>query len=547
MRQRSLSTWLTLLSVLLGVTLAIAILILYRESGALFAQSDFGYELIIGPPKGSPLTMVMNVVYHYQTSPGNVPYSLFQEMSSKKRIPGKPFFAPMVRLAVPFMFGDSYVGQPIVGTSPVMFGLDPEGKMPTGWDANGNLLPGYQDPNVPEDERDENKPTAGARFQYRLGKTFEFAQGRCFAPRKFESVVGSTMADRYHMHVGTTFQATHGFPAPTQTPDIHKPVWTVVGILKPTHTANDKTVFVPFVSLFAIAEHEIGLIDQAMMKANFDYTVATPAQIRDFMTNHGFSVDTMDQSLKRHYRLISDTPASKPAELIKPSPSTDLMTDIKPAAPPKPTAAAPAGDEAPAYHLDANGDIVPELPPEQWELSAILVKTRGALAATQLLYNFKLVNTQASAAVPAVEMRNFFDNFLKGSTLILLVISIMVTIVAGVGILVSIYNSVAARTREIAILRALGATRGRVLGLICMEAGLIGLAGGLLGLCLGHAVGYVESHYFNQTLGSTINWMHVDHWELLYILSVVVLAVLAGLVPALKAYRTPVATNLTAV
>ena len=53
----------------------------------------------------------------------------------------------------------------------------------------------------------------------------------------------------------------------------------------------------------------------------------------------------------------------------------------------------------------------------------------------------------------------------------LLLIALLVTIVAGVGILVSIYNSVSARTREIAILRALGATRQRVLTLIAPRRG----------------------------------------------------------------------------
>src|SRR3954469_8374470 len=57
MRQRALGTWLTLLSVLLGVALAIAVLLVNRESGRLFGQTDFVYELIIGPPKGSKLTL----------------------------------------------------------------------------------------------------------------------------------------------------------------------------------------------------------------------------------------------------------------------------------------------------------------------------------------------------------------------------------------------------------------------------------------------------------------------------------------------------------
>ena len=67
-------------------------------------------------------------------------------------------------------------------------------------------------------------------------------------------------------------------------------------------------------------------------------------------------------------------------------------------------------------------------------------------------------------------------------------ISLLVTIVAAASITVGIYNSVAARMREIAILRALGATKGRVLTLICVEAGMIGLFGGILGVLLGHAL-----------------------------------------------------------
>ena len=43
-----------------------------------------------------------------------------------------------------------------------------------------------------------------------------------------------------------------------------------------------------------------------------------------------------------------------------------------------------------------------------------------------------------------------------------------------------------------------------------------------------------------------INWLAVGREETLYLGAVVVIAVLAGLVPALKAYRTPVATNLVA-
>src|SRR6266404_4881673 len=87
MRQRALSTWLTLLSVVIGVALAVAIMILQRESDHLFGQSDFGYDVIIGPPKGSPLQLTLNTVYHLDKSPGNVPYSLYEDMARRGKAP----------------------------------------------------------------------------------------------------------------------------------------------------------------------------------------------------------------------------------------------------------------------------------------------------------------------------------------------------------------------------------------------------------------------------------------------------------------------------
>src|SRR5438105_15736182 len=83
MRQRSLSTWLTLLSVLLGVALAVAIMILRREGQNLFAQTDFGYDILLGPPKGSPLQLTLNTIYHIDVSPAVIPYQLYEDMARK--------------------------------------------------------------------------------------------------------------------------------------------------------------------------------------------------------------------------------------------------------------------------------------------------------------------------------------------------------------------------------------------------------------------------------------------------------------------------------
>ncbi len=524
MRQRALSTWLTLLSVLLGVSLAVAIMILRREGQNLFAQTDFGYDILVGPPKGSPLQLTLNTVYHIDVSPGVIPYKLYEDMSRKTPpLPGHPDFRPYVRFAIPFMVGDSYQGRRIVGTSPQMFGAD-----------------------------DDGKPVSGEPFMYRAGQSYQFAQGRAFAPRKFEAVIGSDVAATLHLHLydpkltpqqneqaGGAFRATHGMPAANEKPDLHKPIWQIVGILKPSHTANDRVLFIPFISLYAIAEHEGGMIDQTLLKANIDPTRIPPDRLDEVLAKLGVDPQKIPESVKKKFKMES-TATTAPTEGVD-----ELMKSaaVQPSTAP---AEADTGPDPDAYHLDDQGNIVPDLPPEEWEISAILVKSRGAFQAQQIMYDFKVIDDRATAVNPASVMREFFDTFLSGSTKILLLIAAFVSVVAAASIMTTIYNSVSARLREIAILRALGATRAKILTLICTEAVIVGVVGGLLGFLVGHALSAAGSAYLNQTLGESIDWITIGPEEWYYLALVVVMAFLAGLVPAMKAYRTPVATNLVA-
>jgi len=110
----------------------------------------------------------------------------------------------------------------------------------------------------------------------------------------------------------------------------------------------------------------------------------------------------------------------------------------------------------------------------------------------------------------------------------------------------TIYNSVSARRREIAILRALGATRQRILSLICFEAILVGIIGGIAGLIAGHLLCAIGSVYLERAVGEGIHWLIISWHEAAYLAAVIFISFLAGLVPALKAYSTPVATNLVA-
>jgi putative ABC transport system permease protein len=201
-------------------------------------------------------------------------------------------------------------------------------------------------------------------------------------------------------------------------------------------------------------------------------------------------------------------------------------------------------DHSGAYHL--HDDRIHLLQPEEeWKLSGVFVDTRAGNSSG--LLKFYLNNQDVAMLTnPADQMRQFFGTFMRGPSLILLGMAALVTVVAAISILVSIYNSVAARRREIAIFRALGATRDRVMAIICGEAALIGLIGAVVGLVLGHVLAGFGSALTASYFGSPINYLSVSWHEALYVLCVVIIAMLAGLVPAWAAYRTPVAENLVA-
>ena len=69
-------------------------------------------------------------------------------------------------------------------------------------------------------------------------------------------------------------------------------------------------------------------------------------------------------------------------------------------------------------------------------------------------------------------------------TLALSILAALITALAAVNTMQAFYASVRERTREIGILRAVGATRGDVAGVVLAEAAATGLAGGIVGVLL---------------------------------------------------------------
>jgi len=125
------------------------------------------------------------------------------------------------------------------------------------------------------------------------------------------------------------------------------------------------------------------------------------------------------------------------------------------------------------------------------------------------------------------------------------VISGFVVLVGILGMLVSIYTSLDARRREMAILRALGAGPRRIVSLLVLEAGLLSALGAVLGVGLVYGGLIGLQPWLEGRFGLQIPIRMLDQVQLMYVGAVVVLGFAAGLVPAIKAYRTALHDGLS--
>ncbi|MEQ1831259.1 MAG: FtsX-like permease family protein [Pirellula sp.] len=184
------------------------------------------------------------------------------------------------------------------------------------------------------------------------------------------------------------------------------------------------------------------------------------------------------------------------------------------------------------------------LPIDKREITSILVKTDPPIKAIQLERQVnKTENAQAVSPIKVISgLMLFFLNPIKWA---MLAITSLVCIVSAISILVSIYNSMSERKRDIAVMRALGASRDHVTMIILVESILIAVLGGIIGWILGHSIGPLANPWTEPATGVRIDFFSVNSsMEPLIVPGLILIGTLAGIIPAMSAYRTSVAKSL---
>jgi putative ABC transport system permease protein len=115
-------------------------------------------------------------------------------------------------------------------------------------------------------------------------------------------------------------------------------------------------------------------------------------------------------------------------------------------------------------------------------------------------------------------------------------------IVATLGILTTLAASVLERTREIGILRSLGFDRGGLVTVILAEAGWLAVLATALGILAGLGLSLILIHVINkQSFGWSIQFAFPERLILQYAALTVGVSLLAGVFPAWRASRLPIA------
>ena len=160
------------------------------------------------------------------------------------------------------------------------------------------------------------------------------------------------------------------------------------------------------------------------------------------------------------------------------------------------------------------------------------------------------IRQQPDLLLRAVPEKKYYEDLAGPVSTTIRALGGLVAVVMGVGAVFAAMNTmyaiVAARTREIGTLRALGFTRGAILASFVLESALLGLSGGAIG-CLaasvvhGYSTGTANLQSFSEVAFAFRITPAIVGASLGFALA---MGTLGGLLPALRAARLPIASAM---
>jgi putative ABC transport system permease protein len=195
-KANKLNALLNLLLIAFGIAILTVLLLAGKQVNDKLEKNAKDIDLVVGA-KGSPLQLILSSIYYIDFPTGNIPLKDAQQLAAN----------PLVKRAVPLALGDNYSGFRIAGTDTSFINL------------------------------------------YAL----KLQSGR-FWKNDFEVTVGSNVAIKQGLSIGSKFYGAHGL---TGTTDVHKAhAYLVTGITKRQDNVVDNLVLTNVSSVWGMHDHE---------------------------------------------------------------------------------------------------------------------------------------------------------------------------------------------------------------------------------------------------------------------------------------------------
>ena len=202
-----------------------------------------------------------------------------------------------------------------------------------------------------------------------------------------------------------------------------------------------------------------------------------------------------------------------------------------------------SGARAPGAGVSAEAVRGMGLRPKAVTATLVGLKSRLAAFKVQRLVN-EYPGEALSAILPGAALQELWGLVGVAETA-LGAVSAMVVATALLGMVTTVLATLNERRREMAILRSVGARPAHVLGLLVVEAGLLSLAGAIMGTALLYAALAALRSLIDARFGLYLELGVPSAGELAALAAVVTAGVAAGVLPAWRAYRLSVADGMT--
>jgi putative ABC transport system permease protein len=152
------------------------------------------------------------------------------------------------------------------------------------------------------------------------------------------------------------------------------------------------------------------------------------------------------------------------------------------------------------------------------------------------------------AAITSGDITSVIDQFMTYVNIFLAGLAGISLLVGGVGVMNTMFTSVLERTKDIGVMKAVGAKNRHILAVFLIESGLIGLLGGVVGTVLGLGaaalVCWIINTFAGMPGGASFPFVASPTLILATLTGAFALGAMSGLWPARRAARMPVVDAL---